>query len=112
GQLDLEPGLGGAGPGGEDVEYQLAAVKDLDVGGLFQVAHLGRRQVVVEDDHVGVGGLDLLLQLGELALADVGGGDDLEPFLQQAADDGGAGGGGQAAQLVERVFADPGPVRQ
>ena len=32
----------------------------LTLGGLLQVADLGRRQVVVEDDHVGVGGLDQL----------------------------------------------------
>ena len=39
---------------GEDVEDQLAAVEDLDLGRLFEVADLGRRQVVVEDDDVGV----------------------------------------------------------
>ena len=36
--------------GGEDVEDHLAAVEHLDADGLFQVARLGRRQVVVEDD--------------------------------------------------------------
>ena len=42
GQLDLQPGLDGAGAGGEDVEDQLAAVEHLDLGGLFQVADLRR----------------------------------------------------------------------
>ena len=33
-------------------------------------------------------------------------------LLRQAADDDGAGGRRQAAQLVERVVAEPGPLRQ
>ena len=55
---------------------------------------------------------DQFLQLVELALADVGGGIDLFAPLGQAADDDGAGGGGQAAQFLQRIVADPGPVRQ
>ena len=43
GQLDLEPGLGRAGPGREDVEDELAAIEHLDAGGFFQVAHLAGR---------------------------------------------------------------------
>ena len=84
GQFDLQAGLDGAGPAGEDVEDQLAAVEDLDLGRLFQIADLGRRQIVVEDDHVGIVGLDLLLQLFELALADVGAGIDVLALLDNA----------------------------
>ena len=87
GQLDLQACLDGAGARGEDVEDQLAAVEHFDVGRFFEVAHLRRRQVVVENDHVRVGGLDMFLQLFDLALADVGGGVDLLPFLAEAADE-------------------------
>src|SRR5262249_56767226 len=52
-QLDLQAGLDGAGAGGEYVEDQLAAVEDLAVGGLLQVADLTGAEVVVEDDDVG-----------------------------------------------------------
>src|SRR5262249_52763122 len=112
GQFDLEPGLRGAGPGGEDVEDQFAAVEHLDLGGFFQVANLAWRQVVVEDDDIDIGGLDLLLEFFQLALADVGGGVDAVTALRQAADDVGPGGGRQAAEFFQRVAADPGPLRQ
>ncbi len=112
GQLHLQAGLGGARPGGEDVEDQLTAVEHLDFGGLLQVADLRRRQVVVEDNDVGVGGRGLLLEFHELALADVAGGVDLQAALAKAADDEGAGRGRQAAQLFEGVVAEPGALRQ
>ena len=104
GQFHLEAGLGGAGAGGEDVEDQLAAVEDLDLGRFFQVADLRRRQVVVEEDDVGVGGRGLLLEFLDLALADVAGGVDLHAPLAEAADDEGAGGGrpGRAALRAGR----------
>ena len=111
GQLDLQPGLRRAGPGGEDVEDQLAAVEDLDAGRLFQVADLGRGEVVVEDDDVGVGGLDAALATprpcpcrcrwpGLMSCR----------FWVSSPTTVGAGGVGQAAQLVQRVAgprADP-----
>jgi hypothetical protein len=78
----------------------------------FEVAHLGRGEVVVKDDHIGVGGLDLLLELGKLALADVRGRDDRLATLEQAADDHGAGHRCQSVQLLQRVATDPGPLRQ
>ena len=111
GQLDLQAGLGGAGARGEDVEDQLAAVEDFDLGRFFQVANLRRRQIVVEDDHVGVRGLDLRLEFCDFALADVAGRIDFQTPLAEAADDDGAGGGRQAAQFFERVIANPGAVR-
>ena len=112
GQLDLHPGLGGAGSGGEDVEDQLAAVEYFDLGGGFQVAGLCGAEVVVEDDNVRVAGADQLGQLLELALADVGAGVDPVAALEQFADDRGSRGGRQPAQLIQRVGADPRAVRQ
>jgi len=41
GQLHREPGLLRLRAAGEDVEDQLGAVEDLDVGGPFEVAGLG-----------------------------------------------------------------------
>src|SRR5262249_52508167 len=79
---------------------------------LLQVADLPGGEVVVEDDDVGLGRLDGLHQLLELALADVAAGVDVLPLLAQPADDDGAGGLRQAAQLVQRVGADERPVRQ
>ena len=63
----------GAGPGGEDVEDDLGAVEHLQAQGPLEVSRLGRREVVVEDHHVGVVMLHQLNELGELALAEVGG---------------------------------------
>ena len=57
-QLDLKVRLVGPRVGGEDIEDHLGAVDDLDVELLLEVAGLGGAQVVVEDDHVGLLGLD------------------------------------------------------
>ena len=70
---------------------------------LLEVARLGRAQVVVEDDDVGLVGLDELLELVDLARADVGGDVDLLPLLQHLADHVQAGRLGQAADLVQRI---------
>ncbi len=107
GRLDLGRGLDGAGAGGEDVGDQFAAVEHLGLGGLLQIAHLARRQVVVEDDHVGVCGFDLLLQFVQFASANIGGRIDREAFLGNTADDSGAGRGGQTAQLFEGIVTQP-----
>ena len=112
GQLDLQARLDGAARVAKMSRISSLRSSTLSLVAFSRLRICGRRQVVVEDDHVGVGGRDLLLQFFELALADVAGGVDLQPPLAEAADDGGAGGGRQAAQLVERVVADPGAVRQ
>src|SRR5205085_2485952 len=62
-QLDLELALEAARPSGEDVEDQLAAIEDLDVQLLGQVALLRRAQVLVDEDDTGLRGRDLLLHL-------------------------------------------------
>ena len=70
---------------GEDVEDQRDAVDDVDLEQLLQVALLGGRQLVVEDDDVDVERLGQLAQLLGLALADVGGGVGRVPPLQHRA---------------------------
>ena len=53
GQLDLQTGLVGPGPAGEDVEDHFAAVDDDPAGLFFEVSALGGGEIVVEDDQVG-----------------------------------------------------------
>ena len=101
GQLDLEVGLVRPGMGGEDVEDDLGAVDHLDAELLLEVPRLRRAQVVVEDDEVGLVGLDQLLELLDLARADVGGDVDVLPLLQHAADHDETGRLGQTADLVQ-----------
>ena len=48
GDLDLQLGLPGLGPAGEDVQDQLAAVEHPRLDALLEVADLRRREVVVE----------------------------------------------------------------
>ncbi len=108
GQLDLEAAFAGAGASGEDVEDEGGAVEDFSGEGVFQVALLGRAELVVEDDE-GVVELGALgLQLGELALADVGGGIGASELLDGAADDAGAGGVGEEGELIEGGLAGEG----
>ena len=110
GELDLEPALVGLGVEREDVEDQPAAVDDLDLEQLLERALLGRRQLVVGDEHVEAGlalGRDELLGL---ALADVPVRVDVAAVLPLGADDVGAGGRRQVGQLGERVLGGPAVV--
>ena len=89
--------------GREDVEDHLGAVDHLDLELLLEVAGLGGAQVVVEDDDVGLLGLDERLELLDLARADVGRDVDLLPLLQQAAHDLQTGRLGQSPELVQGI---------
>ena len=71
GQLDLQLALGRVGVVGEDVEDHRGAVDHRHPERRLEVALLARRQLVVAGDQVGVAGLDLGLQLGQLAAAEV-----------------------------------------
>ena len=103
GQFDLELGLAGLGAGGEDVQDQFAAVDDLGLDDLFEFADLAGRQVVVEDDDVGLVLDDAVPKLFGLAAADVGGGVNLAEFLLEPADDDRPGRLGQGRQLGQIV---------
>ena len=102
-ELDLELALGRVGVGGEDVQDGRRPVDDADPELLLQVALLARGQLVVADDDVGVGGLGGVLDLLELARAEVGVGVRLVAVLDGLADDGDARGAQQLAQLAEVV---------
>ena len=70
-ELDLELSLGGDGVLREDVEDQLGAVDDPRLELVLEQALLRRRELVVDDQHLGLGVPVRLLQLLELPLADV-----------------------------------------
>ena len=57
-QLDLKMGLVGQGVRREDIQDHLGAIDHLDPELLLEVAGLGGTEVVVEEDHVGLLGLD------------------------------------------------------
>ena len=107
GQIDLELGLVGLGPGGEDVQDQLAAVQNLDLDDLFQLADLGGREVVVEDDDIAFKLLDTLGQLLGLAPTDVGGRVDGTDLLLKAIHHQGPGTLGQGGQFGQIVVKKP-----
>jgi len=102
-QLDLQVRLVRLRVGREDVEDHFGAVDHLDLEVLLEVARLGGAQVVVEDDHVGLLGLDERLELLDLARADVRRDVDLVPLLQQAADHVQAGRLGQSPEFLQGV---------
>ena len=70
-ELDLQPRFAGARTAREDVEDQLGAIHDLDAERLLEIAHLGRREVVVEDRDVRVHAARDVAQLVHLAASDV-----------------------------------------
>ena len=87
---------------GEDVEDDRRAVDHRHADRLLEVALLARQQLVVAGDEVRVVVLDRLLQLGELALAEVAVGVGLRAALGQLARHGHAGGAQQLAAARPR----------
>ena len=71
-ELDLELALGAARVLGEDVEDQLRAVDDPRLEQVLEAALLRRVELVVDEQRLGAGLAVRVLQLLELALADVG----------------------------------------
>ena len=53
--LDLQPGLAGAGVAMEDLEDHAGAIEDVGAGRLLEVALLGRRQVVIDEHDLRAG---------------------------------------------------------
>ena len=104
-QLDGQAGFVRPRTRREDIENHLGAIEHLDAQLLFQIADLRRGKIVVEDDHVGVGGADHQLELLDLALAEIGRLIGRGALLSEAADDFGPGGFHQAGQLVQIVAA-------
>ena len=104
GQFHGEPCLVGAGAGREDVENHLRTVEHLGLDFAFEVADLGRGEIVVEDDDVGIVVFDEHRHFGDLAAPEVGG--LVGPFasLRHLRDHLRAGRLSEAAELVEWVL--------
>jgi len=103
GQFHLQAGLMGLGPSGKYVQYQLTAIQDFALNDLLQVANLGRRQIVVEDDQRSLIGVGALADLLGLAGAHIEGRIDLVAALDDVIHHLGAGGLGQSLQLPQRI---------
>ena len=107
-ELDLQLAFARAGAPREDVENQLRAIDDLAIETLVQLAQLRRRQLVVEDDEVGVGFGRGVRQHVDLAAAEERRRIRLGSILQHAQHDARARGFGEAAELFEGMFrVDP-----
>ena len=98
-QLDLQLALGGVRVQGEDVEDHRRAVDDRHAECLLEVALLPRRQLVVARDQVGVESLGELLDLDELAGAQIGVGVRPVAMLHDLADGRRPGGAQQLFEL-------------
>ena len=107
GQLDLHLGGTRTGMKSEDVENDGTAVEYAFVREGLQVAHLRRRQVIVEDDHVGVAAAGKVPQLLRLALPDVIGWINTPAVLQNLVDDGQRRRIGETGQLIEGLLHLP-----
>ena len=60
------------GVGRKDVQNQFRAVDDFRAQRLFEISRLGRRQIVVEQNHIGPSVLDKIRQLLDLASTQIG----------------------------------------
>ena len=107
-QLDLQLAFARPRAPRKDVEDQLRAIDHLAIEPLVQLAQLRRRQLVVEDDQVGVGFGRRVRQHLDLAAAEKRRRIGLGPILQHAQDHARAGGFGETAELFEGMFrVDP-----
>ncbi len=98
-ELDLQLALRAARPQREDVEDQARAVDDAAFQRALEVALLGARQRVVEDDEVGTGLAAPRRDLLDLALAGKGRGIGPLASAGHRADDGRAGRHGERLEL-------------
>ena len=103
-ELDLELSLGARRVLGEDVEDQLRPVDDARRQGVLERALLRRLELVVDDQDLGVGVLVGLLQLLELALADVRPRIGVRALLHELGDRLDAGRARELAQLAELLL--------
>jgi len=91
-QLNLQFAFAGAGALGKNIENQRRAVEYLALEHLFQIAALGRRKLIVENDRINEVFLAKSGKFLRFALADVRGGDGGGHFLGAIANDFGASG--------------------
>ena len=108
GELDLELAVAGLGALREDVEDELRAVDDLEVGDRRDGRHLRGREVAVEDEHVGVALEGAEHHLVELALAEHEARVDLIAHLGDLVDDDHTRGAGELAEFTQGVFDEVG----
>ena len=101
GQLDLELALGGVGMLGEDVEDHRGAVDHPHLQPVLEMALLTGSELVVAHDHLGADAVGVLLQLVQLAAAQIGRGVGPGAALHHRADRLDPGGAQQLAHLVE-----------
>ena len=94
----------------EDVDDQRRSVEHLAVEQLLEAALLVRRQLVVDDEQVEVGGGLLVEELGRAALAEVPHRVRRRAALRGAADHDGPGRLGQGCELGERALNGPATI--
>jgi hypothetical protein len=99
-ELDLQLAFAAQGAAREDVENKLRAIEDLEIEGALQVAKLGGREVVVEDDEVGAERARLATNFLHLAPADQGCGIGSRRALQCHTHNFGTRADGEFAKLL------------
>ena len=104
-QLDLQLAGLAVRTSRKDVEDQLAAVDDLDLGFRLQIALLCGRQGVVENNHVSAEVVRQRANFLDLAAADEGCRMNTPHLLHRLAKDTHVGGFGETLELGERLLA-------
>ena len=104
GKLNLDPRFVGSGVLGENIKDELAAVDDLTRNDLFDVAHLARSKVRVENKSAAVRLLYFLRYFFKLAGTDKRGSDRARTLLDHDVHDLGARGRAQHAHFFHVDF--------
>jgi hypothetical protein len=101
-EFDLQTPFGRACAMGEYVENQLGAVDDLDLNGGLEVPLLRRRELVIDNQDVGLMSSRQFLQLLDLAISKQRSGVEDGSNLEHLGHYRGAGAGGQFGKLAKR----------
>ena len=104
GELDLELALAGSGATREDVQDELGAINNLQIQRLFEVAELGGREVVVEDNQSRARGASRRMYFTDFAPPHQRGGIGLGGALQHGTHDLGSGAGGELVKFLEQLL--------
>ena len=104
GELDLELTFAGAGVTGKNVEDELGAIEDATGQRSFKVAQLRGREVVIEENEIGVGGSGDGCDLLDFAGADEGCGIWARATLNDFGGDLATGTEDKLAKFGERFF--------
>jgi hypothetical protein len=103
-QFNLQLAFSAAGMAGKNIKNELGAIDDPRIYFFFNIALLGRRKLMIDENQIGINGNHSTGDFLELTFADERGGIRTVTMLDKFSGDLRAGGKDQLAKLSQRFF--------